>query len=113
MKKYLLFFLLFFLIAFNCEKDDKIVSPNTEPTLTQAEIIAEKLQAYIDDNHPVLAEAFRFDYEVNEWVNDNNGRSCNGYKIESPFIQVCGVHYNLEYLVKYEPGATLKLYFLY
>lgn len=112
MKKFYLFFIVFLcLILFDCKNDDNETILN--PTLTQAEINAKKLQAYIDDNHPELAAAYRFDYEQNDWINDNNGSSCNGYKVESPFIQICGVYYNLEYLVKYEPGNTLKVYFLY
>ncbi len=111
MKKiFIIFYLLLGIIIIGCEKDNEIVSP---PELTKAEIIAQKLQTLIDESHPTLAVAFIYDNVQNDWVNDNNGESCGGYKIESPFIKVCGVYYNLEYLVKYEPGSTLKLYFLH
>ncbi len=113
-KSHLLLYILFFIIAVSCEKDgDVIVSPNTEQTLSQAEINAQILQTYIDESRPAMAAAFRLNYEQNDWINDNNGTSCSGFKIESPYIQICGVYYNLEYLVKYEPGNTLKLYFKY
>ena len=109
-KTFITFFLLLGIIIFGCEKDNEIVTP---PELTKAEIIAQKLQTYIDESHPTLAAAYIYDNVQNAWVNDNNGESCSGYKIEIPFIKVCGVYYNLEYLVKYEPGYTLKLYFIY
>jgi hypothetical protein len=102
---------LFCFISINCEKNDEIVSPKIEPD--KADIIAQKLQKYIDEFHPVMAAAYIFNYQQNDWINDNNGESCGDYEIESPFIKVCGVYYNLEYLVKYEPGHTLKLYFIY
>ena len=103
---------MFCFIPIGCEKDNDTVSSNNESALTNADIIAQKLQAYIEESHPATAAAYIYDYNQNAWVNDNNGESCNGYMIESPFIKVCDVYYNLEYLVKYEPGNTLKLYFM-
>ncbi len=109
-KTFIIFFLLLGVIIIGCEKDNEIVSP---PELTRAEIIAQKLQTYIDESHPTLAAAYIYDNVQEKWINDNNGEDCGDYEIESPFIKVCGVYYNLEYLVKYEPGYTLKLYFLH
>ena len=109
-KLYLIACLILCLIFITCsDKDDSTVNP----PLTKAEMIAQKLQQYIDESHPETAAAFIYDYQTGGWINDNNGSSCSGYKIEGQFIQICGVYYDLDYLVKYEPGNTLKLYFEY
>jgi hypothetical protein len=106
-KTNLLIILISFLFIISCEKDD------SDDYKTYAEIIALELQSYIDNKNPELASAYIYDYNENEWVNDNNGMSCGSVKVESPFIVVCDIYYNLENLVKYEPGYNLKLYFEY
>lgn len=109
MKKILLiFFLLPLLIFNNCtaRNENNIVNPEWSET----EIIAENLQKVIEENNIRTAEVFVFDENKNTWVQQGG---CDGYKISSPFIQVCGNYYNLSKLVKYEIPGYLKLNFKY
>lgn len=106
-KQFILLVLLSQLIFCNCsENADCIVEVNID----EIENIAENLQKVIDESNPKYAGVYIFDYQSNSWKNE---RACNGFKLDKPFMVVCGESYNLKYLFKYKVGNTLKLYFKY
>ena len=108
MKKLFLISLFLSLFLLNsCSADENCII-EAEPSET--EIIAEKLQNLIDDLNVSTATVYVFNGVENSWVTEG---TCNGYKVEHPYIQVCGANYHLSKLVKYETSGVLKLYFKY
>ncbi|PIQ08186.1 MAG: hypothetical protein COW71_12930 [Ignavibacteriales bacterium CG18_big_fil_WC_8_21_14_2_50_31_20] len=109
MKKLFFIALLFSQVIFYSCSDEASIT-NCDTSKDEVEIIAEKLAAVIEEYHPTTAAVYTFDEQSNEWVSEI---ACNGYKLEPPFILVCGEYYNLKYLVKYSISGNLKLYFNY
>lgn len=109
MKKLLLILAVLPLLIFNnctTRNENNILNPER----SEAEIIAENLQKVIDQHKFNIAEVYVFNEKENTWEQQEG---CNGYKVSSPFIQVCGKNYHLSKLVKYEAIGNLKLYFKY
>ena len=95
MKKNYLMFLFLLLFLFNsCDSDENCL---IDPAPSETEIIAEKLQNLIDDLNVPTASVYVFNVLDNSWVSEG---TCNGYRVEHPYIQVCGVNYQLSKLVK-------------
>jgi len=109
MKKMFFTLLLFSQVMFySCTEETFITDCGTDKD--EIEILAEELQKFIDENNITVAHIYVLNIQDNSWVSENG---CNGFKIESPFIKVCGTYYHLENLVKYRLNGSLELYFKY
>lgn len=109
MKKLFLIAVLFSQFIFYSCSDEASIT-NCEKDKDDIEIIAEKLAAVIDERNPDMAFVYIYDEQNNKWVFKGG---CNGFKLDPPFIRVCGDYYHLKNLAKYSVGSGFKLYFNY
>lgn len=106
-KNHLIFLFLLLFLLNSCDSDKNCI---IEPEPSETEIIAEKLQYLVDEKKIDMAFIYTYNYLENKW---ESIEGCNGFKIEDPFIEVCGVNYHLSKLVKFDVNGSLDLYFKY